>query len=254
MVKRYYLCWGLSFLLGFKKRVRSFKSTEKKTRELFFSRLRHVLSHGVSAPVFVSSAQMAEVVSTREGSLLGVGVHFHGVEVFSRPTQELWHRKSSGKFLEEILLGWILMNQNSQMNKCRKGSPDRERAQPGTIRRQVSKRASARSWRYRRLCWGIWPDPGRWRQLTVTHISQCSLTAACTVVRNSNAQGPHMYWVSDSEQRWGGGASVRMWEVVRCSPVERGSVTIQLELIVAMWEYGPALHTFWFSKKAKNMG
>lgn len=129
-------------------------------RELFFSRLRHVLSHGVSAPVFVSSAQMAEVVSTREGSLLGVGVHFHGVEVFSRPTQELWHRKSSGKFLEEILLGWILMNQNSQMNKCRKGSPDRERAQPGTIRRQVSKRASARSWRYRRLCWGIWPDPG----------------------------------------------------------------------------------------------
>ncbi|KAB1278497.1 Nuclear envelope integral membrane protein 2 [Camelus dromedarius] len=54
------------------------------------------MSHGVSAPAFVSSAQMAEVVSTREGSLLGVGVHFHGVEVFSRPTQELGRRPGRG--------------------------------------------------------------------------------------------------------------------------------------------------------------
>ena len=160
------------------------------------------------------------------GKNTGVGRHFLLQGIF--PTQELnpgllWRRqilyhwaieethpesvacrKSSGKFLEKRLMGWILMNQNSQMNKCRKGLPDREKA------------PFAGEWSG---CGGLSGSAGESNlilymveALPFLHVRPCTLTAAQTGVRNQMLGAPEgTEWRIPSR----GKAEVRLYKVLQ---------------------------------------
>lgn len=131
------------------------------------------------------------------------------------------------------------MNQNSQMNKCRKGLPDGEKAQFGTITGPVSEVGvgqvmEASQALLKNLIWSC----------NVTEAADCYVSLSVLSdycldrVRNQmpGAQKVVKEWVQAEGRQWWG-----LCEILQHCLLERGSVAIQPELTVAMWEYGPCL-------------